>query len=313
MHLNVPAFFTGSGSAWQIRYTPTKPGKHSYHLTLKTPEETYTSDIGHFDVKSGDKNGFLRNAGHNPYYIVFDSGKSFFGLGHNVAWVTDNNVSTFENYFVNLKKNGCNLTRIWLNAPWTFCVETKKLGSYNSRDCAKVDSIIKAAKKHGIYIILVLDTYGSLMEERGPWGENTWKINPYNKTKGGPCEKPWEFFTNEEAKKYYKNRLKYIISRWSYSPHVMAFELWNEIDSPREWLVEMASYMKSINPHGQFITTTPGYPWSNNFDESKIYGIKDIDIVEQHVYGSQAKDVIGYLISVNREFLKLYKNLKVKG
>ena len=307
--VTVPAFFTGQNSLWKVRYAPQEAGKFSYSLILKTPSKTRKSGIYHFDVKSGDGDGFLRKSKNNPFYPVFDSGKPFFGVGHNIGWVTNNKVSAFEKYFLDLKKNGCNLTRIWLNNEHSLPIEIKKIGVYNYDNCAGVDFLLRLAKQYGIYVILVFDSYGSLMEDPGPWREESWKKNPYNKLNGGPCQKPWDFLTNEEAKKHYKNRLRYMVSRWGYSPHIMAFELWNELDIPRDWAIEMSSYIKSVNPHGQFVTTSLHYPWDNNFDESIIWSLKEIDVVQRHIYGNQERDIIRNLITVNREFSKKYNKL----
>jgi hypothetical protein len=144
------------------------------------------------------------------------------------------------------------------------------------------------------------------MSDVGEWGEHLWNKNLYNKANGGPCEKPEDFFTNEEAKKHYKNRLRYVISRWGYSPHIAAFELWNEMDAPPEWTKEMLTYIRGVNPHGQLLTTSLGYPWGNNFDESVIWSQYDIDIVQWHTYGERIRDVLGNLISVNTELTKHY-------
>lgn len=304
--LSIPAYFEGNGTTWKARFTPTEVGKYSYFLRLKSPRKNYDSYTYNFDVNPGDKNGFLRISPNNTY-LVFDSGKPFFGIGHNVAWVKHNEVSSFEDYFKLLNENGCNLTRIWLNNPWTIGIETRKLGTYNITDSNKLDSILNLAEKYGIYIILVLDSYGSLMEDGGSWDEAMWKNNPYNKLKGGPCEKPEEFFTNKEAKRAYKNRLRYIIGRWSYSPNIVAFELWNEMDIPYEWLKEMTSYIKEINPHGELITTSLGYPWGNIYDDSKVWEDKNISLVNGHIWGDKTTDITGYIVDRIKLYRKKYK------
>jgi len=311
--VTIPAFYSGKESAWKIRYSPSKTGTYSYKLKLKTPERTYYSKVMYFKVIPNRSDGFIRKAGYNPFYPVFDSGKPFFGIGHNIGWVTNNSPAGYERYFALLKDNGCNITRIWTNSPWTFKIETEKTGVYNIEDSEKLDKVLEHAKKYGIYIILVLDTYGTLMEERGDWNEQCWKTNFYNKINGGPCEKPWDFFTNETAKQLYKNRLRYMVARWSYSPNIMAFELWNELDAPVEWTKEMAQYLRSINPHGQFITTSLGYPWGNIFDESSIWRLDEIDMIDKHIYGNTTGDVTENIISATRELSNRYNKYVVVG
>ena len=304
--LTAPAFYTGHGSIWKVRFTPAKIGTYTYRLSLKSDKKNYTSGPGRFNVAGGTGNGFLRKGRNNPFYPVFDSGRTFLGLGHNIAWTTNNSPAEYEVYLARLRDSGCNLIRIWTNYRHTFKIEHRELGRYNVGDPEKLDSVIMLAKKYGIYVILVLDSYGSLMEEKGPWDEQSWKNNPYNKANGGPCESPAEFFTNVDARRHYKDRLRYVVGRWGYSPNILAFELWNEYDAPVEWTREMASYIKSINPHGQFVTTSLGYPWNNNFDETAIWSLLEIDIIERHLYGDRVDDVIENLISVNNELVKRY-------
>lgn len=302
----VPAFYTGRDSLWKARFTPVKSGAYTYRLFLKYGKKDYASAPGHFKVTGGTGNGFLRKGTANPFYLVFDSGKAFFGLGHNIGWTTNNSPAEYEIYMARLRDSGCNLIRIWTNNAHTFRIEEKQLGRYNIGDSEKLDAVIALAEKYGIYVILVLDSYGSLMEEKGPWNEERWRYNPYNKINGGPCEDPADFFTNADAKRYYKDRLRYIVGRWGYSPNILAFELWNEYDAPPKWTSEMALYMKSINPHGQLITTSLGYPWDNNFDQTSIWSLPEIDIIERHLYGDRVDDIIENLMSVNHELTKRY-------
>ncbi|NQT32463.1 MAG: DUF5060 domain-containing protein [Candidatus Omnitrophica bacterium] len=303
----VPAFFTGKRSQWKIRYTPVETGKFSCFIRVKTPKATHNSPTFKFRVTASGRDGFLRRSANNGFYLTFDSGKPFFGLGHNIGWVTDNNIGIYKRYFKDFKKYGCNMTRVWLNNLWTLNIENKKAGTYNIGDSRKLDELLKLAEEYGVYIFLTMDSYGSLMEEPGPWGENAWRTNPYSTKKGGPCEVPEDFFTDPQAKKYYKNRLRYIAARWGYSANILAFDLWNEMDVPKEWALEMTAYLKKINPHAQLITTSLGYPWENNFDETEIWSIQNIDIVQQHIYGNQAEEVTGYLISVGKELEEEYK------
>ncbi len=309
--ITVPAFCrrnkaSNNESIWEIRFTPVEKGRYNYSVKMESGLKSDATGVFNFDVRKKKGNGFLRKGDNNPFYPVFDSGKAFFGLGHNIGWTSGNSVEAFEAYFRDFKENNCNLVRIWINAPWALPIENTKLGVYNSINCGRLDEIIKLAEKYGVYIILVLDSYGSLMDEEGEWKENFWKNSPYNKARGGPCEEPKDFFKNEEAKRHYKNRLRYIISRWSYSPNVMTFELWNEMDVPPEWAREMMAFIKRINPHGQFLTTSLGYPWGNNFDEHEIWNLEDIDIIQWHVYGERIRDVIGNLVSINRALSDIY-------
>ncbi|MGB3057381.1 MAG: DUF5060 domain-containing protein [Candidatus Omnitrophota bacterium] len=292
--ITVPAFclqnnMESKESVWEVRFTPLEEGKYRCFMELKSRTTREESSSFSFDVKKGEKDGFLRRSRNNDHYLRFDSGKPFFGIGHNVAWVNNNSISLFDRYFAELGKNGCNLTRVWI-CDWSFPIEWKKLGQYDQNASGKLDELFRLAEKRNIYIMLCLDTYGSLMDEGGQWAENRWKINPYNAKNGGPCENPEDLFTDPEAKRAYKNKLRYIISRWGYSPNVMAFEIWNEYNAPPDWVKEMASYIRSANPHEQLVTTSLGYPYGQNFDESGIWRLDEIDLATIHVHSNAVKE-----------------------
>ncbi|MFH1798980.1 MAG: cellulase family glycosylhydrolase [Candidatus Omnitrophota bacterium] len=308
----VPAFCRSNikrdeKSLWEVRFTPVKAGNYRTYLKAESKKFYEKSEIRNFKAKKGKGKGFLRGTRNNPFFLVYDSGEPFFGIGHNVAWVYSNSIQVFDRYFSKLEESGCNLTRVWLST-WSLAVEWDKLGEYNQEVSEKIDELVDILKKRNIYIILCLDTYGSLMEEDGSWGENKWDKNPYNAKNGGPCQTPEEFFTNPAAKNFYKNKLKYIISRWGYSPNILAFELWNEYNAPAEWVKEMAGYLRSINPHRQLVTTSLGYPYSENFNENDIWELKEIDMITIHAYGDSAENgAVQLLTRKARELSEKYK------
>lgn len=306
LNVSVPAFYTSVDRIWQIRYTPVEIGVYDISVSVSTGGRTAKSESKRFKALKGKTDGFLRISRDNGRYLMFDSGKSFFGVGHNLAWVTNNNGSTYKDYFKLMKANGCNLTRLWINMPWTIRIEGPRLGQFDTAQSRKLDEVISAAKENGIYIILVMDSYSSLMQERGYWDEQSWSTNPYNVTNGGMCETPLSIFTLPEAVRRYKNRVRYMIARWGYSPNIAAFELWNEMDAPADWTREIASYIKSLNPHGQLITTSVGYPWDNRFDESKIWELPGIDLPDKHIYEDTINDSTDHIINLAAEMSSRY-------
>ncbi len=308
-----PAFDTGNDSLWKILYSPSIPGKYRYHIDGVRGADSYHGKEKTFDATKSDYKGFIHKDPSNPLIPRFSSGKTFTGFGYNIAWVNSNSEREYEKYFTAFRENGLNLTRIWINTSWGLNVETGRLGEYNYPDLDKLDRIVSMAERSGIYIVLCLDTYGALMDTPGDWNEGSWNINPYNKANGGPCVLPWDFFTNDEAKKYFKKRLAYLVARYSHSTSILAFELWNETDTPPEWAEEMTEYIKGINPHGQMVTVSLGYPWGNNFDESAIWSLEGIDMIERHIYGNQHKDAALAVITINSLFAGLYSKPLLVG
>jgi len=126
----------------------------------------------------------------------------------------------------------------------------------------KIDKILEFAEKYNIYIQLVIINHGQL----STWCDQEWDDNPYNIKNGGFLKSPNEFFIDERAKSLFKNKLRYIIGRWSYSPYIFSWEILNEINlvgSERDfykrievekWFKEMAEYIKGIDVYNHLIT-----------------------------------------------------------
>ena len=69
--------------------------------------------------------------------------------------------------------------------------------------------------------------------------------------------------SHPQAREAYKKRLRYIVARWGYSPHIAAWQLWNEIDhgaqvlsavrdgdiTVEQWHEEMSAYLQQIDVH----------------------------------------------------------------
>ena len=285
--------------SWKIRFTPIEIGTYKYYIKLKNKGKTVKSKVKTFRVIESNNPGFIRVAKDSIYYMKFDSGKPYFAVGESITWTSRKKQTYgYDYYFSKLAENSCNYSRIWL-VEWNLALEwmdsnrtkgkTYGLGKYSLDNSWRLDYIIELAREKEIYILLTLDTYGSIMDEKGYWGEQRWINNPYNAENGGPCEKPEDFWTNEEAKKLYKRRLRYILSRWGYSPNILAFELWNEVNAPREWVEEMAHFIKENDPYGHFVTTSIGYPFNekHTYDTSQIWNLKEIDYTQTHLYGER--------------------------
>ena len=306
---------------WKVRFTPLEEGTYTYYAEAHDKKKTVKSAPREFTVKRSDSPGFLRVDKESLYYLKFDSGKPYFAVGESIAWVKRyRRTFVYDDFFQKLSENACNYTRIWLvewNLPleWTESENTNGkvhgLGKYSLDNSWRLDYIINLAGEKGIYVLLTLDTYGSIMPEKGYWGEERWDVNPYNKKNGGPCKSPGDFWTNEEAKRLYKRRLRYIVSRWGCSPNILAFELWNEVNAPAEWVKEMAGYIKEIDPWGHLVTTSVGYPFKEKhlYDASKIWNLPEIDYIQGHLYGEDGniKDLAGATSAECIEVTSKYK------
>jgi hypothetical protein len=166
------------------------------------------------------------------------------------------------------------------------------LGRYYQKTADRLDEILRYAEEKGIYIMLTIDYHGLFKSEIDRWASNAeWRANPYNAANGGPCQTQEDFFTNAEARKLYKNRLRYMVARWGYSTHLAVWEFWNEIDNVMEWQNvsaeaitawhrEMADYLKRIDPYEHLVSTSVTYR-----DIPGLWDIENLDFSQHHNYG----------------------------
>ena len=149
----------------------------------------------------------------------------------------------------------------WSNAiEWTAgkgSGDFQGLGRYAQDNAYRIDKVLEDAEAHGVKVQL---TFGSYLEhtEGGTWNEGSWSENPYNTVNGGPCGDGGAFFTDATARRWYKNRLAYIVARWGQSPSIFSWELWNEVVAPADWVREMARHLRAEDVKRHLVSTTFG-------------------------------------------------------
>jgi len=303
---------------FKVRFASINKGKWKYYMTVRDRTGEVKSDTQVFEIVESPNPGYIRQSKQNNY-LEFDSGRPFFAVGESIGWANRNRQTyDYDYYFARLVENKCNYSRIWM-VPWNLALEWMNkgwpkgrffgMGKYCLENAWRLDYILKLAEEKGIYILLTLGAYGDLMQEQGIWNEQMWGNNPYNMANGGPCENPWDFFSNEQAKDYYKKRLRYIVARWGHSPNILGWELLNEVKASPEWVSEMAKFIKEIDKTRHCVTTSLGYPFTENFNEFKIWQIPEIDFTQIHLYGYRGKsqDLIAELINKINTQTEIFK------
>ncbi|MGQ9729792.1 MAG: DUF5060 domain-containing protein [Candidatus Zipacnadales bacterium] len=276
---------------WKVRFTPPEPGP--YRLTVKATDRsgTVTAEAVSFEVIPSERPGFVRRAKRTPHYLEFDSGEPYFAIGENMSWGGVRQTLDYDMWLPALGESGGNFARIWL-VRWNMGLEWSPqdpghrgefygLGRYSPDNAWRLDYVLNLAAQNGIYCMLALGYHGELMDREAYFGEQCWVYNPYNAANGGPCQKPDEFWTNEEARRLYKQRLWYYVARYAYNTHIQSWEFWNEVVAPADWVAEMAAYLREIDPYDHLITTTYGYP--------EVWSIPEIDFTQTHTYGTDDK------------------------
>ena len=270
---------------WRLRVTPTQLGPHTLRVRVRTRQGTTQTEPVTFHAVKSKAPGFVSVHKKNPRYFQFSNGKTFFLVGHNVCWGSQKRLSyDIDDYFRRMDHAGETYTRIWM-CSWDSGIESRQLDHYRLDAAWRLDYILSLAERRGIRVKLCFDNSHDYInaDKRKLFG--CWKPN------GGPCGKVLDFFTLPASKAAYKRRLDYILARWGYSPHVMAWELWNEIsyiepENPDArgtvvaWTEEMARYLKANDPYRHLVTTSLGLLTS--WDE--LWELEDIDFVQIHAY-----------------------------
>ncbi len=264
----VPAFFDG-GKTWRVRYTPDVPGRYLVGKVTLNGREVQPSNLDKKDAEAAGtpKPGFVRRDQKDRGRFAFDNGNAYYPIGHNAAF-GDGKSKDVAAVLGAMSQAGLNWSRIWmthwdgkdLDWPATGKAEIGKL----DLDAAKRwDEIVQAAEKDGVYFQLVLQHNGQYSTR----ADAKWDQNPLNKKNGGFLGTPDEFFTNPRAVALTKAKYRYIVARWGYSPSIMAWELFNEVqstdavahkhaDEVAAWHDGMASFLHQTDPYKHLITTS---------------------------------------------------------
>lgn len=296
----------GAGDEWRVRFSPNEEGPWSWSLTVATPGKAVSSEPRKMMCSGVSGRGPVRLSAADPRFFEYADGTFYYPIGHNVCW---NSLEQYQEQFAQMGKNGENWSRIWI-APWNCDIEWssrggpyKGLGQYNLENARKLDEILEAAEAGGLSLQLVLHEHCRLSAKTNP----EWQNNPYNKALGGPCDAPQDFFTNEKARRLARNRIRYIVARWGWSPNVLAWELFNEVDltddfrfaSDTAWHKEMAEFIKALDPHRHLVTTS--YISNPN---AQTYRLAAIDYTQSHAY---VPDVVSHFVQILAPFVSLGK------
>ena len=264
---SLPAFYDG-GTTWRVRHAPPFAGIYQVAgITLNgAPLAVSNLQPGSWTVAGTPTSpGYVRVDPANSNRFITSNGRRHFPLGHNVAWWTNNTqLADIMNKLGGARENWA---RIWMMQFYdSLNLEWPKVGSFGQFSLAvaqKWDAIVSAAEQNGVSFQLVLQHHGQYSSNVDP----NWPQNPYNTVNGGFLSSASQFFTNATAKTYTKRKYRYIIARWGYSPAIMAWELFNEVQftdaaqngqwsNVAAWHNEMALFLRAQDPWQHLVTTS---------------------------------------------------------
>ena len=266
----VPAFW--DGDRWRVRFAPTAVGIYSLRVlrngSLITPPSLSARQ---FKCVPSASPGFVRRDPASAKNFVFDNGRTYYPFGMDAAWLSAG--QTYEATFTQMQAAGMNWARVWMNhwdgknLEWAAVkADNPKPGTLLVDSARRWDAIFDSAEKHGVYIQMTLQHHGQYTAHTDP----NWADNPFNAVNGGFLQNPDDFFTNAEARRLTRLKYRYITARYGYSTHLLAYELFNEVQNITEtenhfgdvvnWHKEMAGVIRAEDVNHHLVTTSNSVP-----------------------------------------------------
>jgi hypothetical protein len=308
------SLITVGSPGWRLRFAAPEPGPYSLTVTVSTNGQPCgVPAAASFVVPTVAPEpgaGYVRVAPDRQYFETAD-GEPLRLIGHNVCWHHGRGTYDYDDWFGAMNVAGENFARLWM-CPWAFNLEADahSLTRYRLDSAWQLDYVFDLAGQKGIYLLLCLDYHGMYEVEPDFWGgNNLWASNPYNKANGGPCLNQNGFFTNETAHVLYQKRLRYLVARYGYSPNLLAWEFFNEIDNVYRYLVPkdvaawhglMGDWLHHNDPFGHLVTTS----LTGSSDRPELWTLPQLDFAAYHSY-NEAKPALK-LEAISQSFLQRY-------
>ncbi len=309
----------GAGE-FRLRFAPDETGTWSFHLTIADATGNSQTDSQTFmveNVSSAQNHGFVRTSSTN--YLSYDDGEQYIPIGENMAWQNSNAYTNYKSWLDGLADGGGNFIRLW-HAHWGLGIEWENgngfegLRKYKQSNCYYQDWLYDYCAERGITVMLALQHHGPVSSQVNP----NWNDSPYNVVNGGMCQNTIDFFTNEEARSVTQNRYRYTVARWGYSRSILCWELFNEVkwtdnfelykDSIANWHIEMAAYLKEIDPQERIVTTSYG----DDTTDENVWSHPDFDLTQSHLY-LNVPQLEKALASANQNFLASFNKPTLNG
>ena len=305
---------------WQVRLSFSEPGTHLVRVAAWDQTGRAMSDPLRIDVLPADapdepappEGPTVREQTGNPTYVpgiicrhgtdcryfITDGGETFFPIGANVCWGGERGTFSYDEWLPRYARQGCNYFRVWLSPFWTtFAMNTAESGfdAIDLGNAWRLDHVLESAERLGLRAMLCIDSFNILRSTT--WLHGRYEESPYARERGGPLRKPSDYFTHPRSLKAYRNRLRYLVARYGYSPGVFAWEFWNEVDiiddydskAVARWHAEMARYLQQTDPWRHLITTSFAVPKGDR----AVTALSELDFTQTHSYTAKdmAKDL----------------------
>jgi hypothetical protein len=291
------------GASYLVRFSAMEEGSWGYAVSCLNGTVAWS---GAFTVVAGDGacRGFVRAASFDPHAFAFSGGGGavaattggrYVPMGENNCWGDE---AQYEKWWGTMAPMGANYSRIWLGFVSSFQLQTMAagLGRLDLEAAWRLDVLLSmAAEPTGAWVLgqslrlmISLYSYNILRPDNqyyGCWATCNPYVIPLNLTE------PMQFFTDPRALAFQDRYHRYVIARYAWSPHVLSWELWNEVDGAENysepivasWHTWASARLKALDTYAMHPVTTsfaqpPGSPLMD--------GSPALDYTQTHVYGA---------------------------
>ena len=191
----------------------------------------------------------------------------------------------YERWFGRMGQNGATWARVFMKP--NFYIDSGEPWAWELEHAWRFDRILDLARQNNIHICLCFNAERS---DSGTAYKGSMDLFRASNTAWGRLLSSQnlgfaEFFTNPISKEMYRDKIRYIVARWGFSPNIFSWEFWNEIESVESqkgvgaWFREMTAYLRSVDPWHHLIKSSAHHEWS-----PELWGEEDGDLNDVHPY-----------------------------
>ena len=328
---------------WRLRFSPDEIGdwKVKINITSKLSAIPILHEL-YFNCTSSNHKGNLKisktGTDEDRYLYYSETNEPFFSISNNIS------SGGFLTYLPSQNRDhlkgvqqlidvGANFTRFDMQ-PQAALPDWPDIKNYSGKldEMYAFDKMVDLCETNNVYFIIFrhhIELLDSYFNPGGPdWSGTSWFDNPYRTTL--KLNNKIDYLTNKEAIKWQLNSLRYVFSRWGYSPS-FSFYGYSEIDNWyrgiikeeekvnsnfgekealtifKDWFVNQQNYIQSTLSkklmYSNSYSNIPKAETNKNFDGM----FKHSDVISVHDYATNKDGNFKNKYNKIEEYWNIYK------